>query len=581
MERWYLILLRSKFLLLVLVPAMVFSLAACAGLEPAPESARAKALEAGQQLPPAEAYYHFFLAELFQASQQFDAAVEQLKFAIQADPVSSYMEIELARLYLQQNKVADALIHARMAAGKNPDDHQARMLAASILTIMKRNDEAIAEYETLLQRDPENEEALLVLGSMYAELGRMDQAEEALIRLLKVNPSSHLAYYYLGRVEMQKNDTAKAEQYLRKAFELNGDFITALSDLASIYESQEKYDLAEEAYKEIIKVRGGGNLARARLGRLYLKTERRQEARQLFEQIIRSSADPNKARVEVGLIYFEQGVYDDAAWEFKHALAEDPENDRVHYYLGSTYEEMENYEKAAAEFLNVQAGSQFFGDSRLHLSYVLSELDRLDEAIDLMKKAVKEEAANTSLYLALGTLYETKKDYARAIATIDEGLNLEPDDVELNFRRGVVLDKSGDKDATIDAMRKVIALRPDHADALNYLAYTWADLGINLDEALEMAIKADRFKPDNGFITDTVAWILFKKGEYGPAVELLEKAVALQHDDPIINEHLGDAYVKVRKYRQALEAYLKAKELGPENTERLNGKIEEVRKSMD
>ena len=100
----------------------------------------------------------------------------------------------------------------------------------------------------------------------------------------------------------------------------------------------------------------------------------------------------------------------------------------------------------------------------------------------------------------------------------------------------------------------------------------------SLTITLKLAHRAHKLKPDSGYITDTVAWVYYKKGDYKTAVKYLEQAIGQVPDDPIIREHLGDAYLKVGQYPKALEAYLKAKELGPEDKARLEKKIEDLKK---
>jgi Flp pilus assembly protein TadD len=100
----------------------------------------------------------------------------------------------------------------------------------------------------------------------------------------------------------------------------------------------------------------------------------------------------------------------------------------------------------------------------------------------------------------------------------------------------------GRKQESIDAMKQVLALTPDDAEALNYLGYTYADLGINLEEAESLIQQALALKPDDGYIADSLGWVYFKKGNYRQALKWLNKAVQLVPDDPTILEHLGDVY---------------------------------------
>jgi len=125
-------------------------------------------------------------------------------------------------------------------------------------------------------------------------------------------------------------------------------------------------------------------------------------------------------------------------------------------------------------------------------------------------------------------------------------------------------------------MQKVIALDPKNANALNYLGYTYADMGENLDEAESLIREALKYKPDDGYITDSLGWVLYKKGLFQEALIYLEKAVQLTSDDPIILEHLGDAYLKVDDIENALKYYQESLRKKTEDTEILENKISDL-----
>ncbi|MEK6601610.1 MAG: tetratricopeptide repeat protein, partial [Candidatus Binatota bacterium] len=94
-----------------------------------------------------------------------------------------------------------------------------------------------------------------------------------------------------------------------------------------------------------------------------------------------------------------------------------------------------------------------------------------------------------------------------------------------------------------------------NAAALNYLGYTWAEMGIHLDEAENLIVRALKIEPNDGFYIDSLGWVYYQKGDYKRAVQQLERAVELANDDPTIIEHLGDAYEKAGKLDGALQRY--------------------------
>ena len=108
-----------------------------------------------------------------------------------------------------------------------------------------------------------------------------------------------------------------------------------------------------------------------------------------------------------------------------------------------------------------------------------------------------------------------------------------------------------------------LELEPEQPFVLNYLGYSWVDMSRNLDRAKGMLHRAVELRPDDGFV-DSLGWVYFRLGEYDAAVEQLERAVELEPGDPVINDHLGDAYWRVGRQREACYRWRRALTLGPE-----------------
>lgn len=68
----------------------------------------------------------------------------------------------------------------------------------------------------------------------------------------------------------------------------------------------------------------------------------------------------------------------------------------------------------------------------------------------------------------------------------------------------------------------------------------------------------------------------YQKGDYKKAVEQLERAVNLTGNDPTITEHLGDAYRKMGKTKEAGHEYTDALKKANESDQvaRLKDKIQ-------
>ncbi|MEK7773610.1 MAG: tetratricopeptide repeat protein, partial [Deltaproteobacteria bacterium] len=196
-----------------------------------------------------------------------------------------------------------------------------------------------------------------------------------------------------------------------------------------------------------------------------------------------------------------------------------------------------------------------------------------------MNEAVRLKPDNVDLLKLLVSVYREAKKYADGISVMEKAIKISPKDPELYFQLGVLYDDSRMEDKVVEAMYKVLDIDAGHANALNYIGYTYAERGIKLDEAERLVKKALEIKPDSGHIMDSLGWVYYKRGEFGKAVVELEKATRLLPEDPIVMEHLGDAYLKNNSGHKALASYESAIKADPSNV-KIKDKLEKLRKEL-
>ena len=193
---------------------------------------------------------------------------------------------------------------------------------------------------------------------------------------------------------------------------------------------------------------------------------------------------------------------------------------------------------------------------------LLRGLQRPDEAVAVLEKALMQnrEIRNKDLYVLLARLYQDQGRTDLGEKTFARILPLYPDNERLLYKYGLFLDQAGDKKRAMMIMQKVISLQPEHAAALNYVGYTWAEHRQHLDKALDYIRRAVKLKPKNGYIRDSLGWVYFRLGRLREAERELLKAAELAADDPAILDHLGDVYLESGEPKKALQAYRRALE---------------------
>ena len=135
------------------------------------------------------------------------------------------------------------------------------------------------------------------------------------------------------------------------------------------------------------------------------------------------------------------------------------------------------------------------------------------------------------------TLKEIKKDHFLVPKILD--------------RRGTSFERLGDWENAEKDLIESLKILPDQAHVLNYLAYSWIDKGINLDEGLEMLKKANQIRKEDGYIIDSLGWAYYAKKDYIEAERFLQRAVELLPFDPIINDHYADTLWMLNRNIQA------------------------------
>ena len=107
-------------------------------------------------------------------------------------------------------------------------------------------------------------------------------------------------------------------------------------------------------------------------------------------------------------------------------------------------------------------------------------------------------------------------------------------------------------------MRKVLALSPHHAGALNYVGYSLVEKHESLEEAERLLAEAVDQRPDDGAVADSYGTCLLRRGKVPAALAELSRAQNLSPGDPVILEHLGEALLASGKREEAGSAFRKA-----------------------
>ncbi|MCD4721255.1 MAG: tetratricopeptide repeat protein [Desulfobacula sp.] len=586
--------MKKSLVYILLIFILSFFLAGCTQLKQSKKPAETRIVQKKEikKDDNLSANYYYLESRIHIKNKEYQKAAASLIKALAKDPDSFILTRDLCRLYLRQHKGGKALELAEKLVRQNPDNVDGLLLFVQLKKDIMDEKELVEILNKILVLDPNNKETFLRLGKIYMEEKNHSEALILFKKMVVQFPDYYVAWFYLGEVYMAEKLYELAETQFLKTIELEPDLMEPRFQLIKIFSSLNTPNNKKgnnqkilETYKEILEIEPDNHRAQLGTALHYHKTNEKTKAADLFMELGRD-VESNSRLVMVAVDEYLSGKkYKDAVIVFSQMLKGDPENSTLNFFAGMAYEAIEDFKKAIFLYLKIRPNHSQYKKTILNIAFLYKKLGEEQTALNYLESKYKTLPKDIDIIIYLSSFYEKNKSYKKAISLLKKGLEDSPENTSLLFRLGAVQDKAGFKQESLSAMKKIIKIDPKDASALNYLGYSYADLGIKLDEALSLIKRAHKLKPDDGYITDSLGWVYYQKGNYKEAVKYLEKAAELTSFETIISDHLGDAYQKANQLEKALNTYKKAlsnaKDGDKEKIVELKKKIEAVQKKIN
>jgi len=514
--------------------------------------------------------YEFLLAEI--AVQRGNAALSAQAYVDLAkrtrDPRIARRATEVAALYARMNNAAiDA---ATVWHETEPGSTRALEALAGLLVAAGRYDEALPNLKKLLTgsaNDPANGFTQLTRTLANAQ---DKQAAVKLVRSLAADyPKLAEAHFALARAAVNAGDERVALEEARKAGQLRPDWEAAVLLEAQLLQKASA-DQAAALLGGYLKKYPAARETRLAYARLLVAQKRFGEARAEFQKLMAGVPDSTDAAFAVALLSLQLKDYD-AAEKYLRSLIESPYRDKdgVRLYLGQVAEERKNLPEALRWYGEVGEGEQYV-QAQIRYGQVLARQGKLDEArVRLQQAAAKNSQQRVQLILAEAQLLRDANQPKTAFDLVGQALDRVPNNPELLYDYAMLAEKIERVDILEASLRKLIAIRPEHAHAYNALGYSLADRNQRLPEARELIEKALQLAPDDSFIIDSMGWVLYRMGNLKDSLGYLRRAFA-GRPDPEIAAHLGEVLWAMGERAEAERVLGDATRESPDNETLVN-----------
>jgi len=512
--------------------------------------------------PRAKALFAFSQYRLFGSEGRWDDAISALERAIAFDSQTSYLKFTLAKTYLHTEKVDKSAQILENLLLRSPDYGAGHELLGDVFSFQGEYSKAIKHFSRALELSPDKLSVQMRLGMALEQNGDSASAVDLLESILEQSPQSAAARLILARIYFDVGRAEDAKLAYQQILQQAPGHQQATLDYGKIL-FQDNQDAAVDLYLETLKHNPFAAAVHQRIAQIYLSRQELDLALFHFQSVLEQYPDNLQVLGRIALINLELKNWAEAESGFRRLLLTQEHEDRNRYYLSVALSGLLKFDDAIVELEQISEQSPNYETSALQLAYLYNQVGRKDNAVQTLRQMLDLGLQQPEVYFYLAAFLADLGNYDEALEIIQEGTSEYPENVRLLYQLGVVYEQLKDSSAAVDVMEKILDLDSNHADALNFLAYYQAEQGLDLDVALDRALKAYAIMP-SGYIADTLGWVYYKLGQYEESRHYLESAADSYPKDSVILEHLGDLYGAMSLWSEAGQSYRKALSLDPE-----------------
>jgi tetratricopeptide (TPR) repeat protein len=532
----------------------------------------------------ANALYASALISLENSENDTAKSLDQLRQVAALDPKFEDVQVRIANVLLQTGQIEAAFDQLTKATGADPRSAILEAMLGFTQRLRGQTDDALRLCTHALVRDPTQPIAMRVLLQIAGDQDDLSGAVLHIEDILRAGGSSVPASAWLTLAHLYV-ENARSEPHA-----LSGDIV--LKTLLPIYQEAvakgqpdvESLTLLSEAYQDLgRKAEALETLQRAvdldpanvelllRCASLQIDLGQKAAALKNYQHAYDLNPGMNGLRDLLGRLYLDTGKYPEAIALLNQAIADQPDDPSIEADLGVAYAGAHQQAKADQWFQRAFASPLCPPEAYLKLAVFQLEKQQIKSAGKTLANAQIRfpTSAKIRFYEAIQNRYA--KNYPAALACLNAMRSLasasQSDVFSPNYylESALIMSFTDQSNLIEPLLREGLSRFPDDSDIMNELAYYWADHDMHLAEALALGKRAVQLDPGNGAIQDTCGWAYVKMGEVKDALPYLQHAAVMTNNDPVVLQHLGDAFLKLGRRREALAAWRRALEKDPGN----------------
>ncbi|WP_437559238.1 tetratricopeptide repeat protein [Acidithiobacillus sulfuriphilus] len=445
-----------------------------------------------------------------------------------------------------------------------PDSAAAAQYEAALLLTTGQESRAIALLQETVTRFPNDTRVTLQLADLLMSHGRPGEAQRLLQALISKDPRSAPAYFALGRLYLTQHRMDAAVTQLQKALALRPAWQEAAITLAEALRISQGPTAALRSIQSFTASHPEASMARQYLASLYLRVGGVEQAYRIYQNLARQNPQDPEIALSLGLIDMDRQDWAGARQALHEALRLAPHSPAPVYYLGRLYEAQGQWAEALQWYQRITSGP-LFPEVELRSARIDYLLGHREKAMTQLQDLAARYPKQAQIPLLEAELRLDEGKAQEALSVLHEALQRLPDQPELWYEQGVIEEGLKDYPAMEKAMREVIRLAPNDAQAYNFIGFSLVERHTRLGEAETLLNKAIALAPESPEILDSLGWLYHVQGLNEKALPYLQKAHAAMPTDAEVSGHLGEVLWALQRYDEARQVWQDALRYHPDD----------------
>ncbi len=523
-------------------------------------AAASAAVNRALAIDPEEPLAHGFRARLLQAAGDPAGALAASTRALRSAGPRSPVRLQHATLLAAADRQKEAAAFLRETTEAAPDFVPAWRLRARLALAADDRDSATRYLEKVAEWSPLDLEA----GVMEAELalsdGEAGKALERMIALREAHPPQPSLEYLLALAYQLDGNGTLAREAFGRTLELDPGHSGATLALARMTLQRGEPAAAAELLEPLVERHPDSGGAQLLLAEAYRGLGRAGEASALLEKRTGGGQDDFPTYLQLGMALRGADQPDKARAAFERANELEPDHLLVTAQLVSLDVSENKFREAHERVSDHLERAPEAAGAHLLRAMIHEEEGNFGEAETSALEAIRLEPNLLPAYMLLVRVHEATGATGKALEDLARLVERAPHDAAALMRLGALQQGLGRRDEARESYERLLRAHPDFAPALNNLAVLLTEDPDQLARAHELASRARSQLPADPAVADTLGWIHFRRGEYGRALSLLERAARELPGDAEVQFHHGMAAYMMDRREDAEAAFARALE---------------------